>query len=557
MNTELKAWFRGALLAAVGLAAAACDPSRGPQTDSQTNWLHACDRDSDCEDLECLCGVCTRPCDSSSACERLEGATCLPEGDPGTIALCSGRELDSGVCLPSCATRECESGQMCVAGACQPVPDGTTQVVVDTSIRHQTLIGFGATLAYAENDVVVHPDQAGLLEAMSSDLGLDVLRLRNRYEITGDDDLSTARTIIDGFAANLGRAPTVLLASWSPPAALKANGALECQGNPDTCTLARATDGGFDYAGLASYWRESLDAYATAGVTPDFISIQNNPDFVPDVLTAAEACRFLPTEGTQTVSVDGIDTDVEYPGFAGALTAVTEALVGLESPPAIAAPETSTVWSVAEFTNSLDLSQVGAISHHLYGISPDAVDVPSLAALGELGQNANLPLLQTEMQADGMGTAVLMHYALSVEGVSAYLHGVLAAQEAVAAFNEATLITIGIDDFSLEDPYHGLRHFAHDTDPGWIRIDAASSAADLLVTAWLSPDEDALTVILVNPSDADIDAQLVLGSAASWSSEVTRTSYLGVERSFSLGALPAEGIVRVPGEAIVTVALRQ
>ncbi len=557
MNTELKAWIRGTLLAAIGLVAAACDPSRGPQTDSQTNWLKTCASDSECDDLECLCGVCSRPCDSTSACEHLEGASCVSEGDPGAIALCSGRMLESGVCLPPCDADQCADGQMCVAGACQPVPEATARVVVDTSVRYQTLIGFGATLAYAEYEIVVHPDQAALFEAMSSELGLDVLRLRNRYGVAGDDDLSSASTIVDRVGANLGRAPTVLLTSWSPPASLKASGELECQGNVDTCTLARATDGSFDYAGFASYWRESLDAYAAAGVVPDFVSIQNNPDFVPDALTPAEACRLLPTEGTETVSIDGTDTDVEYPGFAEALTAVTEALVGLEAPPGIAAPETSTIWSVAEYTDSLDLSQVDAISHHLYGTSPNAVDVPSLTALGELGQNANLPLLQTEAQADGMDTAVLMHYALSAEGVSAYLHGVLAAPEAVAAVNPGTLITLGTDDFALDDPYHALRHYARNTDPDWIRADAASDAVDLLVTAWLSPDENALTVVLVNAGDTDIDAALDLGDRASWSSDVTRTAFDGIERSAELGTLSTEGIVRVPGQAIVTVALRQ
>ena len=36
-------------------------------------------------------------------------------------------------------------------------------------------------------------------------------------------------------------------------------------------------------------------------------------------------------------------------------------------------------------------------------------------------------------------------------------------------------------------------------------------------------------------------------------SEVTRTVFEGIERSAELGPLPAEGVVRVPGRAIVTV----
>ena len=332
---------------------------------------------------------------------------------------------------------------------------------------------------------------------------------------------------------------------------------MECQGNPDTCTLAAAADGGFDYAGFAAHWRASLDAYAAVGVVPNYITIQNNPDFVPDALTPGEACRFLPTEGTATVSVAGTDTEVNYPGLAEALAAVQEALAGLASPPAIAAPDTSDVRSVADYTASLDLAQLGAISHHLYGTNPEAVDVAALAALGDLAESADLPLFQTEMQAAAMDTAVLMHYAMSVEGASMYLQGVLAAPESVASLNAGTLITLGADDFTLELPYHAVRHYARNTDPGWIRSEAISDSADLLVTAWLSPDEDALTVILLNAGDADLAARLDLGTAAAMSSEVTRTTFDGVERSAELGVLSAEDIVRVPARAIVTVALTQ
>ena len=62
--------------------------------------------------------------------------------------------------------------------------------------------------------------------------------------------------------------------------------------------------------------------------------------------------------------------------------------------------------------------------------------------------------------------------------------------------------------------------------------------------------------MIVNAAAAELDATVDLGELAPTSSTVTRTVFDGVERSAELGALPAEGTVRVPGRAIVTVALR-
>ena len=557
MMRVLGAALRGVCPLALGALVAACEPTSGPRTDSQTNWYRPCDSDAQCGSLSCLCGACTRVCDADATCASLEGASCVPAADAGSVAFCGGQSPDGdGLCLRRCEDDGCPSGQACVAGACSPLPQPTVRVFADPSATHQALIGLGATLAYSEADVLRHPSGDALVSALFSDLGLDLLRFRNRYGHSGDEDLASAAGLVALATDDLGRAPTVILSSWSPPAALKANGTLECRGDPDTCTLARAEDGGFDYAGFATYWRDSLDAYAAAGLTPDFIGVQNNPDFVPEAAAPGEACRFLPTEGTTTALVSGVATEVEYPGFAEALAAVVDALDGLAAPPRILAPETSGIYGVAEYVGALDPTSVDALAHHLYGTDPAAVDLDSLAALGDLGQRLDLPLLQTEMLADGFGTAVLAHHALTTEGAAAYVQGVLAALGTSATVTPGTLVALGVEDFTLEDAYHALRHFAHDTDPGWLRVDAGSDAEDLLVSAWRSPDADALTLVIVNAAAAELDATVDLGDLSPTSSTVTRTVFDGVERSAELGALPAEGTLRVPGRAIVTVALR-
>ncbi len=555
MSSRLLMRSRRGLFALASALLVACGAERGPRTDSQTNWYRLCESDVDCGELSCLCGMCTRSCADQRGCGERGDASCVT--DSGVVAVCGGRAAPAvGLCLSTCAEEPCAEGLVCVAGACQPLSERPFLVTVDPAEEHQTLIGFGATLAYIEAQVVTHPRRDELLEAMFAELGLDVLRLRNRFGYVGDDDLATAGFIVDAAARSLGEPPTLLLTSWTPPAALKASGVRTCQGDVTTCTLARDGSGGFDYAGLAAHWGASLDAYAAVGVNPDYIGIQNNPDFIPEAAAPGEGCRFLPAEGSVTQLIGGVAAEVEYPGFAEALEAIATELEGSPSPPRILAPETAGIHSVAEYTQALDTSRIAAIAHHLYDIGPTSVSREDLAAVGELGANLDLPLLQTEMWADGPGTAVLAHHVLVDEGAAAYLQGVLVGPASLTNVSPGMLIAMTPTDFTLEGPYHSLRHFARYTAPGWVRVGVESNAESLLVSAWKAPAGEAMTVVLVNSDLVDLDVQLDLGRALD-RARVVRTVFDGLERSADLGPLPQEGVLRIPGRAVVTVAAGQ
>ncbi len=544
------------LLATLWMAPIACSPNENPQTGSQTNWLSACNTNADCENQTCHCGVCTHPCDGDSACSDLPGSSCVFATDPGVVALCGGSSPpDAALCLAHCGNDVCAAGQICVAGICTPVPSSGVHVSVSLESRFQTLAGLGATLAYAENDVVQYPNQASLFDAMFANLGLDILRLRNRYGYTGDDDLSSAATIINGAATSLGHEPTVMLASWSPPASLKSNGATTCQGNEDTCTMTRLPAGGFDYESYATYWRDSLDAYAAVGVTPDFVGIQNNPDFVPTTADPGEACKFLPTEGTATVSTNGTTSSLEFPGYAQALQAVLTHFQGLNAAPKIIAPDTSATSFVADYVGYLDISSLAAIGHHLYGSDPTSPDVSALDQVNQLGQSIGRPVFQTEMQADGLATAMLLYQTFVTEGAVAYLHSALIGPPATATLDSGACIVVDNGSFTLQPSYHALRHYALYTDPGWVRVSADSDQPSILASAWMSPAADALTIVLVN---SGVDAQNVevgLGTAVATDSQVTRTAFDGTERSADLGKLPDADVVSLPGHSIATIAL--
>lgn len=546
----------GALAAALLVAVTpGCEPDNRPQSiDSQTNWLSFCQIDAQCGKLHCLCGVCTNPCSAEKDCADLHGTTCIAADDVGAVAQCGGAQGEGqGLCLPRCDDSTCARGQMCVASVCVPVPTPTAHVGIDPRARHQSLTGFGAAVAYSEQDIVAHPKKDALYSTLFAGLGLDVVRLRNRYEHPGDDDLSSANELLSAAKASLGRSPLVFMTSWSPPPMLKANDSVTCSGNASTCTLTKTAVGSFDYAAFAAYWRSALDAYAATGVTPDYIGIQNNPNWVPSSSEVGEACRFLPTEGT--ASVPDSPSGVKFPGLAEAQRTTLAALAGFTPMPKVLGPETSDMGDVAAYVAALDASTLDAISHHLYDVDSASATASMFTAVGDLARKDAKPVFQTEMQADGLGTAVLIHYTVAVEGASAYLQSSLASSATGPLTNPQALVRLTSSDFSLQEPYYSMQHFALYTDPGWFRVDAKVTGGDLLASAWQSPAGDALTVVLVNASTSDVDAELDLASG-DWphGSRVFRTVFDGVERFTDLGRLSPQSIVRLPARSVVTVA---
>ena len=547
-----------ALALLIGALLVACSPKAKEDGDSQTNWLEGCSVDSECSatGTKCLCGVCTRVCTASTTCTSVQQGSCVRASEAGAIAQCGGSPPPGpGLCLPRCENDSaCGQGQSCVAGTCSPLPATTVAVSVDLETQHQDLVGFGASVAYGEGQITGHPQQALLYQAIFENLGLDVLRFRNRYLHAGDDDLSTAGDLVAAGSATAGRPIGVFLSSWSPPPALKANGALLCSGNAQTCTLTKTAAGAFDYEGLADYWLASLGAYAKVGLVPDYVGIQNNPNWLPSTAETLEACKFLPVEGTVSVPVGLTTVRVNYPGFSEAQAATLSAFSSLPNPPKLLAPETSDIDSVADYTANLDLAKTDALAHQLYGQNPAAPDLDGLAAMGKLATQYGRPVFVTEMQADGLGTALMIHYATVVEGASAYLQAALTGPGSGPLTNTQALIGIGLSNFTLQDPYYAMRHFAEHTDPGWSRVEVTAANNGLLASAWRSPTDQNLTLILINTRSIELSAKLVL--PGDWStSDVTRSVFSGVERSAPLGALPTQSVIRMPPDSVVTVAL--
>ena len=540
----------------LGACSVACSPTGGPKTGTQTNWLTTCESDAECGELQCLCGACTRSCGDTTNCADLAGAACVSADDAGAIALCSGTKPTSfGLCLLPCSEQICPSGTSCMAGECSPVPVASAHVSVDQTRRFQTLVGIGVGMGYVIDEIAQHPRKAALFDAMFSETGITFLRVRNRYAQTADEDLGSTSELIVAATDRLGQRPAILLNLASPPGALKANGSSWCEANPENCTLAKLPDGSFDYGGFAAHWRASLDAYAAVGIAPEYISIQNNPNWVPAMGDFNEACRFLPTQGTVVVETDAGSIEVEYPGYAEALEAVLSQLAGLASVPSIVAPETTGFLEVADYAAALDMATVDAIGHHLYSTDATGLDLAALAEFGDLGQQYNRPLFQSEMHADALTTAVLMHASFAVEGAAVYVENrfVVPASDS----EPDGLINLTADDFTLGDLYHVVRHYSRHIGPGWVRVAAESDTEEVLASSWISSETGSLVVVLTNPGATEIAVQIDSGASVSEPTTVTRTVLQGVERSAELGSLSSAGIVTLPRQSVVTVTIQQ
>src|SRR5688572_22711689 len=200
---------------AFGLALSACSPSNTPQTGSQTNWLVSCDSSAECgAGLECVCGACTATCLSDRACVDLPGASCVAPSETGSIALCGGQAPPIDLCLPRCGEGDsCTDGTSCIAGVCMPTGTATVDVTIEPDATHQTLVGFGASLAYAEDFLNSHPERAALFDLFFGEAGLDVLRLGNRHDDGSADPLTSTSELVALAAERLGRTPTLFLTS--------------------------------------------------------------------------------------------------------------------------------------------------------------------------------------------------------------------------------------------------------------------------------------------------------------------------------------------------------
>jgi glucuronoarabinoxylan endo-1,4-beta-xylanase len=420
-----------------------------------------------------------------------------------------------------------------------PEPDATG--IVDVNTVYQQLEGFGASGAWYENWLTAHPLKNEIYDCLFSQLGLDIYRIRNTYDISSGDITESAK-IIQAAEVSLGHPIKVMISSWSPPAYLKSN-ASTAGG-----TLAKDASGNYMYDEFARWWADSLDEYSKCGMNADYINIQNEPDWLADW----DTCKFTPTETAQ------------WAGYNLAFEAVYQELASRmpDMPKLLAAEACGCDASNSYIDALIDPNHAYGYAHHLYADgshdSPDGY-IPAMenfaAAYGDR------PLLQTEFAkgesepltfSDAMNLALLMHNSLNVEGASAYLYWELFWQKpkGLVSLDNPWQANPG---YTINPTYYAFKQYSAFTDPGWRRVEASTDSTGLRISAFISPDANELSIVIINVSDINISLSLSLGDFSPGYSAVYRTSE--TEHTAYIGTFDPSQPLTLSPQSITTVSL--
>ncbi len=115
----------------------ACSPDAGPTTGSESHFLLECD--DGCGPLECICGVCTRTCETAEACRDMgSSALCVQVDARPADALCPDVAAVAFCDLPCVENANCQlAGEnfFCQEGYCRED---------ELSLQGEPFPGFGA-----------------------------------------------------------------------------------------------------------------------------------------------------------------------------------------------------------------------------------------------------------------------------------------------------------------------------------------------------------------------------------------------------------------------------
>ena len=386
---------------------------------------------------------------------------------------------------------------------------------------HQTMIGFGASIAWADDQLTSHPKSNEIYNYIFNDLGLDILRLRNIYRGNPSDFADNIASVVTAMH-NLSPIPTkILLSSWSPPTYLKSNNDVQNGG-----TLIKQ-NGKYVYGAFAQYWVDAINAYRGNGIDPDYISIQNEPDFS----ATWESCLFDANESSTNA------------GYNHAMDTVYTALQQMQSPPKMLGPEVLGI-GYGELQKYMqyfiNYNHFSGVAYHLYHGESDNVNdnhnpdlfIPSLSTIANTYQGKQI--FQTEYdRGDWFKTAWLMNNCLVYGNVSAYLWW-----ELVWGSGGNPLIEMQSSTYTITKYYWAFRQYSKFISADWKRVTANVDTSMLRASAFINPDGNKLTVVVLNVKsqtqsmsfdiqDFNIDSGMVVRTSDTESGSVISNNYDG------------------------------
>lgn len=426
----------------------------------------------------------------------------------------------------------------------QPVSEAeATAITINPNQTHQTMIGFGGAITWNSPRIVNSNRKSEIIDKIVSDLGVDMVRLKNWYypvdypenkttnqmEVSWFKDNFVATNEIFDLLKSKNSKIKILFSSWGPSSALKNNNHL------NSGTLKKK-NGEFIYDEYVTYWEEVMDHIL---FMPDYVSIQNEPTFE----ATWESCKFLQTE-----------TD-EFPSYEIAFNKVAKIMNALPNPPVMIGPESPNLdyWNFDLFADELkDNSNLGLYAYHPYSFGSDNTPLADIQqTLSEMSKAYNnKPNIMSEFDGfEWMKTARFINSTVREGNSSAYLYWKLIWDE---TSDDSMIIIDANGNYTQTKFYYLMKQYTKFVDEGYVRVDVSSENAALDQVAFVSPDGKTLTIISVNPTDTDVHVKFqVQGSTLT-----PETVYQSLETQPYL-ALHQDGytVYTLKGESITTTVL--
>lgn len=392
-------------------------------------------------------------------------------------------------------------------------------VAVDPAATQQSIVGFGGGSVYYQNWILgmSEKNQEALFDTAFTGLNLSLLRMGNWLQsdaalTNSADSLAADIKIAQAAKKRLGDHMKIEMSSWSAPAKLKPSNSVngkDGNGNKSNNTLIKASGdkyGAYAYTDFANWWKQSLQAYHTAGIVPDYISLQNEPDMEADY---AETL-FDPAESG------------EVAGYKQALNAVYDAVKTMPNAPKILGPEPLGIGynNFQKYMSELDETKLNGYAYHIYHagdgndnsgnnyLKPENFR-KSMSAIGTAYGAKNKPIIMTEFcnmldktrEEDMVGLAHIMQVGFTDGKLGGYI-----AWELFWGEGRGQLIGVCAagwgscknDSIVIGPEYHAMRHYSKFVNPGWKVVTSAADEAALKTVAFASPAGDSVSVIIIN-----------------------------------------------------------
>ena len=387
-------------------------------------------------------------------------------------------------------------------------------ITLNPTTTYQTIYGIGGNLAGGEQLALFNASTGLLTSAFSpSGLNLSFLRIDNPYGQTEPafNGLTNVNNVVISAFRALQPNGKIMMTSWSPPGSLKSTGSA-FEG-----TLAKNAQGNFVYTNFANWWVNSLKYWQSNSSLPDFVSIQNEPDWYPTSGTnnAWQAgCELTATAGT-------------YAGYNQAFAVVTNAFLanGFGSMKMIG-PDTSGMSGniIPNYLNNLPAGSI-SVSHHPYGNNISTTGSGLLTTLDSQYPWATNVKFMDEYDGDNWGTnypgwmglAVTMHNVFTLENANAYLIWSIY----YGCFYNA-------NGSPATDEYYTVGHFSKFVNPGDRRANVTSTDPNLLASFYRRTNSnpaiaDVLVMVLINNDSISVSASV--GTSNYWAADPLQRSW--------------------------------